>query len=175
MTYEVYRLIFIIAAILSAVMLVVTVLLFFLLNIRSAIGFLTGSAQRRGVEDIRSGAQRQKNQKRAPTTDRVSRHNDRQESTAEREVTARLGNAQTPPQETTVLPAETTVLSENGTPMTTVLQAAPNCETTVLIPETDAEPDHDSGTAFDPVEGRPDEEFRILEAITFVFSDEIVE
>lgn len=54
MTYEIYRYIFIGGAVLAGVMLVVTVLLFFLLKIPTVIGDLTGANARKAIENIRS-------------------------------------------------------------------------------------------------------------------------
>lgn len=54
MTYDIYRLIFEIAAIAAGIMLVTAVLLFILLRIPAVIGDLTGSTARKAIEDIRS-------------------------------------------------------------------------------------------------------------------------
>lgn len=54
MTYEVYRYIFIGGAALAGVMLLVSLLLFFLLHIPAVIGDLTGATARKAIEDIRS-------------------------------------------------------------------------------------------------------------------------
>ena len=54
MTYEVYRYIFIGGAALASVMLLVSLLLFFLLHIPAVIGDLTGATARKAIEDIRS-------------------------------------------------------------------------------------------------------------------------
>lgn len=54
MTYEVYRYIFLGGAILAAIMLVVSVIVFFLLNIPNVIGNLTGANARKGIENIRN-------------------------------------------------------------------------------------------------------------------------
>lgn len=54
MTYEIYRYIFIGGLILSIVMLVATVLIFFLMNIKTAIADITGSGKRKAIENIRN-------------------------------------------------------------------------------------------------------------------------
>lgn len=54
MTYEAYRYIFIIGAVLSAVMLLTSVLLFFLLKIPRVVGDLSGATARRAIKDIRN-------------------------------------------------------------------------------------------------------------------------
>lgn len=53
MTYEIYRYVFIGAAILCGIMALVTILLFFLLEIPRVIGDLTGSTARKAIEEIR--------------------------------------------------------------------------------------------------------------------------
>lgn len=54
MTYEVYRYIFMGAAILSGLMLVAAVVLFFVLKIPNVIGDLTGANARKAIADIRN-------------------------------------------------------------------------------------------------------------------------
>lgn len=54
MSYEVYRYIFIGAAILCALMLITSILLFILLRIPKVIGDLTGRTARKAIENIRS-------------------------------------------------------------------------------------------------------------------------
>ena len=53
-TYEIYRYIFYGGAILSALMLIVSVLLFILLKIPKVIGDLTGATARKAIENIRN-------------------------------------------------------------------------------------------------------------------------
>ena len=50
--YEIYRYVFIGGLVLSIVMLIATILIFFLLNINKAIGDVTGSNKRKGVQNI---------------------------------------------------------------------------------------------------------------------------
>uniref|UniRef100_UPI004057B1C1 hypothetical protein n=1 Tax=Agathobacter sp. TaxID=2021311 RepID=UPI004057B1C1 len=54
MTYEVYRYIFLGGVILSVVMLSISIILFFALNIPNVIGDLTGANARKAIEDIRN-------------------------------------------------------------------------------------------------------------------------
>lgn len=81
MTYDVYRYIFIGAAILCVVMAVVTIFLFFFLKIPKVIGDLNGSTARKAIEEIRqqnanSGDKIYKssvvNRERGKLTDRIS-------------------------------------------------------------------------------------------------------
>ena len=53
MTYEIYRYIFIGAAILCGIMAIVSIALFFLLKIPRVIGDLTGSTARKAIEKIK--------------------------------------------------------------------------------------------------------------------------
>lgn len=54
MTYEIYRYIFLGGAILTGIMLVVSVLVFFLLKIPTVIGDLSGANARKAIENIRN-------------------------------------------------------------------------------------------------------------------------
>lgn len=81
MTYEVYRYIFIGAAILCGILAVTSVFLFFYLKIPKVIGDLTGSTARKAIEEIRqqnesSGHKTYKtslvNQERGKLTDKIS-------------------------------------------------------------------------------------------------------
>ncbi len=54
MSYDIYRYISIGALVLAIVMLLATVAIFFLLNIKNVIGDLTGSNARKGIENIRN-------------------------------------------------------------------------------------------------------------------------
>lgn len=54
MTYDTYRLIFIVAAILAGIMLVLSVVLFIKFKIPKAMGDVTGSTARKAVEEIRA-------------------------------------------------------------------------------------------------------------------------
>ena len=54
MTYEIYRYIFIVGLILSILMFVVTILIFFLFKKKKAIGDITGSNKRKAIENIYS-------------------------------------------------------------------------------------------------------------------------
>ena len=53
MTYEVYRYIFVIGAVLAGIMFVISVAMFFVLKIPSVIGDLTGATARKAIENIR--------------------------------------------------------------------------------------------------------------------------
>lgn len=81
MTYDTYRLIFQAAGIAAIIMLVVTVILFFVLKVPKLIGDLSGRTARKGIENIRaqnaqSGDKRYQagaaNQSRVTVTDKIS-------------------------------------------------------------------------------------------------------
>lgn len=81
MTYEIYRYIFIGGAILTGIMFVVSVLVFFLLKIPTVIGDLTGANARKAIENIRSHNESsgdktyrtsQVNRERGKVTDKIS-------------------------------------------------------------------------------------------------------
>ena len=148
MSYEIYRYIFYGGAILAAVMLAVTVLLFFVYKIPTVIGDLTGANARKAIENIRNQNESsgnklyktsQVNRERGKLTDKIS-----PSGSLMRDPSGILGggamatekiSTQQLPQvdETTVLESnETTVLSSNET---TVLDNAGAGETTVLATE----------------------------------------
>lgn len=81
MTYEIYRLIFIGAAVLCGIMFIVSILLFIFLHVPKLIGDLSGVAARKAIENIReqnekSGDKPHKtntvNRKRGRLTDKIS-------------------------------------------------------------------------------------------------------
>lgn len=148
MSYEIYRYIFYGGAILAAVMLAVTVLLFFVYKIPTVIGDLTGVNARKAIENIRNQNESsgdklyktsQVNRERGKLTDKIS-----PSGSLMRDPSGILGggamatekiSTQELPQvdETTVLESnETTVLSANET---TVLDFSGTGETTVLVAE----------------------------------------
>lgn len=148
MSYEIYRYIFYGGAILAAVMLAVTVLLFFVYKIPTVIGDLTGANARKAIENIRNQNESsgdklyktsQVNRERGKLTDKIS-----PSGSLMRDPSGILGggamatekiSTQELPQvdETTVLESnETTVLSANET---TVLDISGTGETTVLVAE----------------------------------------
>ena len=145
MSYEIYRYIFYGGAILAAVMLAVTVLLFFVYKIPTVIGDLTGANARKAIENIRNQNESsgdklyktsQVNRERGKLTDKIS-----PSGSLMRDPSGNLGggamatekiSTQKLPQvdETTVLESnETTVLSANET---TVLDISGTGETTLL-------------------------------------------
>lgn len=81
MSYDQYRYIFIIALVLCGIMFVVSIILFFYLNIAKVIGDLSGASAKKAIDDIRSqnektGYKTYKssavNQERGKVTDKIS-------------------------------------------------------------------------------------------------------
>lgn len=140
MSYEIYRYIFYGGAILAGVMLVATVILFFVYKIPTVIGDLTGANARKAIENIRNQNESsgdklyktsQVNRERGKLTDKIS-----PSGSLMREpsgvlgggamATEKISTQELPPEanETTVLDAvtdETTVLSTESGGETTVL------------------------------------------------------
>lgn len=158
MTYEIYRYIFIGGAIFSAIMFVVTALVFIFSRIPTVIGDLTGSNARKAIENIRSlnestGNKTYRtsyvNKERGKITDKISpsgsliknpSHSLHGAMETEKISTDKLAYVEG--NETTVLSPETTVLDVSD-------------ETTVLSQQTE-------------------EQFIIEYEITYIHTDEII-
>lgn len=138
MSYEIYRYIFYGGAILAAVMLAVTVLLFFVYKIPTVIGDLTGANARKAIENIRNQNENsgdklyktsQVNRERGKLTDKISPSGslmkDPSGHFAGAMATEKISTQELPHEETTVLDAanETTVLDNVGVGETTLLDA----------------------------------------------------
>lgn len=138
MSYEIYRYIFYGGAILAGVMLVVTVILFFVYKIPTVIGDLTGANARKAIENIRNQNESsgdklyktsQVNRERGKLTDKISPSGslmkDPSGHFAGAMATEKISTQELPPEETTVLDVanETTVLDTSGTGETTLLDA----------------------------------------------------
>ena len=156
MTYEIYRYIFLGGAILTGIMFIVSVLVFFFLNIPNVIGDLTGANARKAIEHIRNQKEDTGNKtarislvnkERGKLTDKISpsgtliknpSHSLLGTTGTEKIGTQRL-SAENAMNETTILPSasETTVLTGvAGAPETTLLnQEYYGNETTVLNQE----------------------------------------
>lgn len=138
MSYEIYRYIFYGGAILAGVMLVATVILFFVYKIPTVIGDLTGANARKAIENIRNQNESsgdklyktsQVNRERGKLTDKISPSGslmkDPSGHFAGAMATEKISTQELPPEETTVLDVanETTVLDTSGTGETTLLDA----------------------------------------------------
>lgn len=168
MTYEIYRYIFIGAAVLAGIMFVVSVIVFFFLKIPTVIGDLTGANARKAIENIRNQNEStgdktyktsQVNRERGKLTDKISPSGqlipNPSRSLHGAMGTEKLNTQDLEPQggasETTVLTGELTGASE-----TTVLTG----ELTVDEP---AVPD-----------AQPSNVFVIEYEITYIHTDEII-
>lgn len=139
MSYEIYRYIFYGGAILAAVMLTVTVILFFVYKIPTVIGDLTGANARKAIENIRNQNESsgnklyktsQVNRERGKLTDKISPSGSLMRDPSGilgggAMATEKISTQQLPPEETTVLDAanETTVLDNSDVGETTLLDA----------------------------------------------------
>lgn len=185
MSYDLYRYIFIGGLVLSIVMLIVTVLLYFLLNIKSAIGDITGSNKRKAIENILSDNASDKPKKvqvkydheKASKSARLEAETMNTTKISAQDRFDNLDASETailskPSSDTTVLSreAETSVLNVGGSE-TTVLNAGGN-ETTVLssVNETTALKDSEKSEPAKVV----DPDFTIEIDITYVHSNEVI-
>ncbi len=139
MSYDIYNYIAIGALVLSIVMLIATVLIFFLLNIRGAIGDITGSNKRKAIENIHNqSATNEPSKKAATKVDYESKTTSARlahESMATSKMSVQDRYDSMEAAETTTLntsSSETTVLNAAESSQTTVLSAAEASETTVL-------------------------------------------
>lgn len=192
MTYDIYRLIFIVGAIACAVMFVVSVILFITLKIPNVIGDLTGRNAKKAIENIRkqneaSGGKGYKtsavNLERGRLTDKMTPSGNLQKrgitsgfgvhtekiSTMKLEQQASVGmDTDNESNETMVLEQnysnETTVLNQNYSNETTVLSQQDVGETTVLS----------SNMPQNPSDTTVLNQFMVLEDITFIHTDEII-
>ena len=192
MTYDIYRLIFIVGSIACAVMFVVSVILFITLKIPNVIGDLTGRNAKKAIENIRkqneaSGGKAYKasvvNLERGRLTDKMTPSGNLQRrgitsgfgvhtekiSTMKLEQQASVGmDTDNESNETMVLEQnysnETSVLNHNYSNETTVLSQQNVGETTVLS----------SHMPQNPSETTVLNQFMVLEDITFIHTDEII-
>ena len=192
MTYDIYRLIFIVGFIACAVMFVVSVILFITLKIPNVIGDLTGRNAKKAIENIRkqneaSAGKDYKasavNLERGRLTDKMTPSGNLQRrgitsgfgvhtekiSTMKLEQQASVGmDTDNESNETMVLEQnysnETSVLNHNYLNETTVLSQQNVGETTVLS----------SHMPQNPSETTVLNQFMVLEDITFIHTDEII-
>ena len=169
MTYEIYRYIFLGGAILAGIMLVVSVLVFFLLKIPTVIGDLTGANARKAIENIRNQNEStgdktyrssQVNRERGKLTDKISPSGriikDPSHSLHGAMGTEKISTQQLHPEDVTT---ETTVLTgeyTGGNETTVLSHENPVNETTVLNLQTFSN------------------EFVIEYEITYIHTDEVI-
>ena len=170
MTYEMYRYVFLGGVVLAVIMLLVSVFVFFFLNIPMVIGDLTGANARKAIENIRnqnenSGVKTYKssvvNHKRGRLTDKISPSGkiERAQSLATQGAmpTAKISTQELVEEHKPA--AETTVLSTE----------LPACETTVLsMINKEQNNVTESNMTID------DGEFVVEFEITYIHTDEII-
>lgn len=175
MTYEIYRYIFLGGAILAGIMLVVSVLVFFLLKIPTVIGDLTGANARKAIENIRNHNEStgdktyrtsQVNRERGKLTDKISPSGrlikDPSLSLHGAMGTEKIGTQQLQPEE---VASETTVLTGELTGAN---------ETTVLTGElSDGAENHANETTVLNAQTFSNE-FVIEYEITYIHTDEVI-
>lgn len=165
MTYEIYRYIFYGGAILAGVMLVATVVLFFVYKIPTVIGDLTGANARKAIENIRNQNESsgdklyktsQVNRERGKLTDKISPSGSLMRNPSGvlgggAMATEKIGTQNLAPNV-----ADETTLLDTGTDETAVLSTEGGGETTVL--SQDEQP----------------AVFQIEYEITFIHTDEVI-
>lgn len=175
MTYDIYRYIFIGAAILCGIMFIVSILVLILLKIPKVISDLSGATARKAIKNIReqneaSGDKGYKvsaiNEARGKLTDKISpsgnviqQHQAQMRSIDTTKISTQELQAEEPVNETTVLNSysETSVLGNTGAGETSVLsEVMSSGETTVLS------------------EVANDSAFTIEYEITFIHTNEII-
>jgi Sec-independent protein translocase protein TatA len=181
MTYDIYRLIFIVGSIACAVMFVVSVILFITLKIPNVIGDLTGRNAKKAIENIRkqneaSGGKAYKasavNLERGRLTDKMTPSGNLQRRGitsgfgvhTEKISTMKLEQQASVGMDTDNESNETMVLEQNYSNETTVLSPQNVGETTVLS----------SHMPQNPSETTVLNQFMVLEDITFIHTDEII-
>lgn len=122
MSYELYRYIFIGGLVLSIVMLITTVLIFLLLNIKAAIGDITGSSKRKAIENIHNKNVTTDSNKKVGNKFDYDKQTTLAGHTEESDETAKIS-----PQDRydSLEASETTTLNTPATSETTVLSAEP--------------------------------------------------
>lgn len=158
MSYDIYRYIFIGGLVLSIVMLAATVLLFFRLNIKAAIGDITGSNKRKAIENIHHKTVTTHGNKKAVKFDYES------QTTSAKLAAESVETARISPQDRydSLGASETTALNTETVSETTVLSG--------VADETDAAPpivQYEQAIGSDP-------EFCVEVDITYVHSNEVI-
>ena len=151
MTYEMYRYIFVIAAVLCGVMFGVSVLLFFLLKIPAVIGNLSGSTARKSIRTIEEKSSWKENGTNDPDENWKSRGRLTDKISQMDIITTKIAT-----QRMTSMPQseETVVLTEKtASDITTQLENVQSCGETTLLEEA---------------------AFEIELDITYIHTDEIV-
>ncbi len=155
MTYDTYRMIFIVGLIASIALSVIAIILFFAFKIPAIIGYLTGSTEKKGVERIKK--ENQTTEKKSATTEKI--------------VTAK---------NLKIVNNETVVLSQNSENETMVLAQGikEGNETTILtnnLPEKNVTGKLAQIEDKEIKNNRENVIFKIVLDITYIHTDEIID
>ena len=142
MSVELLQTLSLVGYIVSAILLVLTVILFFVLKVPQLIGYLSGATARKAIEDIRQQSEKNasayapsRNASRGKLTDKISPSGRLLHNTGTlgmTVVTEKIGTQNLQP-----LPGnETTLLTNEGGAETTVLTSEGGAETTLLSATT---------------------------------------
>lgn len=177
MSYEAYRYIFIISAILCGIMFVASIIVFFVLRIPKVINDLSGRTAKKAIKEIREQNERtgdkgysgsKVNKDRGKLTDKMTPSgNIMQKPTGNFNGGMRTQKIATQNLETEVLTNETTVLS--GVGETSVLESE-SAQTTILNQETSVLQNETTILS----SANYDSSFRIEIDITFIHTNEII-
>ena len=175
MTYDIYRYIFIGAAIMCGIMLLVTLLLFIMLKIPSVIGDLSGRTAKKAIHDIRQ-------QNMSANTDKIQESKLTDKITASGRLIKRSGRRDGTYTEmiSTEKLIEENKLSNNETSVLSTARETEvlsnNNETTVLTPDMNGNVTSELASVTEPL--REDNTICYLNVeldITFVHTDEIIQ
>ena len=149
MTYEIYQYIFYGSLIMCIIMLVLSIILFFVFKIPKIVGFLTGATARKAIKSINEHTEKSMSQRLKQKKGKL--YNEIDFSSSEKFKTASLAPYN-----------ETTVLKQRGNETTVLLQMSSLEETSVL--------NNKAGTD----NGSEPKEFAIIYDITYIWTDEII-
>lgn len=175
MTYDIYRYIFIGAAIMCGIMLLVTLLLFIILKIPSVIGDLSGRTAKKAIQDIRQ-------QNMSANTDKIQESKLTDKITASGRLIKRSGRRDGTYTEkiSTEKLIEENKLSNNETSVLSTARETEvlsnNNETTVLTPDMNGNVTSELASVTEPLREDNTSGYVNVELdITFVHTDEIIQ
>ena len=167
MTYEIYQYIFYGSLIMCIIMLVLSIILFFVFKIPKIVGFLTGATARKAIKSINEHTEQSMSQRLKQKKGKLYNEIDFSSSgklmkktnvsmDSDSPVTEKFKTASLAPYN------ETTVLKQRGNETTVLLQMSSLEETSVL--------NNKAGTD----NGSEPKEFAIIYDITYTWTDEII-
>lgn len=172
MSYESYRLVFYSAAVLSVIMLIISILLFIFLHISNVIGYFTGSNERKAIKSIRENNEKNTSSIYKSAALKNSRSSVTDKITASGRIISNSANIMNDNISTEKISREdfaneTTILNIDKSEETTLLENTDGNETTVLnqMPESRTTiPEPSAGSTV----------FEIEYEITFIHTDEVI-